>query len=469
MATRHVSALLALGLTVSAAATFSFTARAEDAPSEEKIVPQVDNSKHRFVGVINDNAAYVRSGPSNNFYATSKLQKGDQVTVLGIKYDWLKIVPPEGSFSYVPRLYVNRTGDGNRGRVVQTTNVRAGSTMNGVKTAVQAKLEPDAEVKIIGEQDEYFKIVPPEGAYLYVNQQYVDPVRALDKAAIAGARPASERTSAEGQVVEPDDSSDVAPLAQKPTDEQSAGGTPETKPADTGAVATIEDPAPTTTPSGAAAAPKAVAQVEDFAKVEADFKSAIDLPIADQPIEKLTERYQTLAKNGKLTSAAQRIVDTRLKFLAYAGAAREEMLAFQKKKEESKAKLTALEAERQEIDARRAQTQVELYTAVGALRVSSIQQGVGGTLYRLTDPSTGRTLVYVRSQDPKFAQSLNQFVGIRGQVRTDAALKAKIITPETVEQVEQAKVNSTIIATITPPSMLRESATVEVNQGAATE
>src|SRR5678815_3097774 len=60
------------------------------------IAPEIENSKYQFTGVVNSNAVYVRSGPSENDYPTMKVDKGADVTVLGIKYEWLKIAPPEG-------------------------------------------------------------------------------------------------------------------------------------------------------------------------------------------------------------------------------------------------------------------------------------------------------------------------------------------------------------------------------------
>ena len=99
------------------------------------------------------------------------------MTVVGIKFDWLKIAPPEGSFCYVAKAYVEKRGDGSVGRVNNQANVRVGSSLNAMKTKVSAKLEPGQDVAIIGEQDEYFKIKPPKDVYLYVNKQFVDPVK----------------------------------------------------------------------------------------------------------------------------------------------------------------------------------------------------------------------------------------------------------------------------------------------------
>src|SRR5690349_5643380 len=141
--------------------------RAED-------TPDVPNAKFSFMGET-IGSVFVRSGPNENYYPTTKLEKGQRVKVVGIKYQWLKIEPPEGSFSYVGKAFVDRHGDGKSGRVNNPANVRAGSSLNQMKTTIQTKLDPGADVKILGEEDEYYKIEPPTGAYVFINQQYVRP------------------------------------------------------------------------------------------------------------------------------------------------------------------------------------------------------------------------------------------------------------------------------------------------------
>src|SRR5438067_6420710 len=139
-------------------------ARAEDpvpAPATD-----IDNSKFQFEGRVNANSVYIRSGPSENDYPTLKLDTGATVTAVGLKFDWIKIIPPEGSFCYVAKAYVEKRGDGSVGRVTKPDlNVRAGSDLNAMKTTVQTKLDQNEDVTILGEQDEYFKIKPPTGAY----------------------------------------------------------------------------------------------------------------------------------------------------------------------------------------------------------------------------------------------------------------------------------------------------------------
>src|SRR3954470_1384414 len=164
---------------VRAQQTNSTSAPPTPAAQADSSQPEVGNSKYQFAGVINSSAVFIRSGPSDNDYATLKLDKGAEVTVVGIRFEWLKIVPPEGSFCYVAKAYVNRAGNGTIGQVSSTLNVRVGSSLNPLKTKVAAKLEPGERVEITGEQDEYFKIKTPQNVYIYINKQFVDPVRPL--------------------------------------------------------------------------------------------------------------------------------------------------------------------------------------------------------------------------------------------------------------------------------------------------
>jgi hypothetical protein len=80
---------------------------------------------------------------------------------------------------HVAKAYVEKHGDGSEGRVTNTLNVRVGSTLNAMKTKLAMKLDAGTNVQILGEQDEYFKIKPPEGVFVYVNKQFVDAVKVL--------------------------------------------------------------------------------------------------------------------------------------------------------------------------------------------------------------------------------------------------------------------------------------------------
>src|SRR5437762_14383948 len=113
-----------LALTVVSCSLLTFAAcglaRADDPATP---VPEIDNSRFQFEGRVNGSAVYIRSAPSENDYPTMKLEQGQTVTVVGLKFDWLKIVPPEGSFCYVAKAYVEKRGDGSIGRVNNQLNV----------------------------------------------------------------------------------------------------------------------------------------------------------------------------------------------------------------------------------------------------------------------------------------------------------------------------------------------------------
>ena len=97
--------------------------RAEDLNA----APDVEVARHQFIGQVNTNDVFVRSGSREDAYPTMKLDKGAKVTVVGMKFNSLKLLPPEGSFAYVPQVYIERRGDGSVGRANREIVAKAGS------------------------------------------------------------------------------------------------------------------------------------------------------------------------------------------------------------------------------------------------------------------------------------------------------------------------------------------------------
>jgi uncharacterized protein YgiM (DUF1202 family) len=417
-----------LSLLIPAAAAF-----AQDAVQ----TPQVENSKYQFEGAVNAGAVFVRSGPGEGYYATQKLDKGATITVVGIKFDWLKIVPPEGSYSYVGSVFIDRSGDGSVGRVNRNdVNVRAGSLLNAMKTTVQTRLNAGDEVQIIGKEDEYLKIKPPEGSYLYVNKQFVDPVRAIAGDTNAPAPLLTETPTTQPASVASASATPVAPAtAVKPTAPSiDVAAAPTTQPAQASGVATTQP---------VAVAPQPTAE-DLFGKYEAEFDTTSKQPLADQNITQLTTEYQSIAKADGLSDTLRTVVQFRI-------------LEARKLETESAQKELALQAEQQELSERLKTEDVEIYTAVGTLQPSSLQLG-GALLYRLTDPATGRTVIYIRTSDEKVAGLMGQFVGVKGDANTDPQLSLKVVQPTAIDPVDPAKVNTTVAAEFVPPSLLARQA-----------
>jgi hypothetical protein len=236
---------------------------------------------------------------------------------------------------------------------------------------------------------------------------------------------------------------------------------PTTRPAVASSVAVV----PTTQPDVVIApTTKPVEETADakFDSLESTFLEASSMPIVQQPLDKLLTGYTALSTDSSLPVSMRRITDMRIATLKLRGNVQKEYLEAKKLDADAQSRKLALRAEHDELAQKAKDQEVSIYTVIGTLRISSLQQA-GTTLYRLTDPTSGRTLVYLKSNDPKYTTLLNQFVGVKGDVVEDTNLNLKVITPTSVDTVDQAKVNNTITATIMPPSLLPK--TVTANAG----
>ncbi len=413
--------------------TLPVGARGQDATAQ----PDVANSKFQFSGTINSNSVYVRSGPADSYYPTMKLDKGAPITVVGIKFDWLKISPPEGSFCYVAKVFVEKHGDGSVGRVTKPDlNVRAGSNLNAMKAMILTKLNEGDSVQILGAEDEYFKIKPPAGTYLFVHKQFVDPVKSLGPVADAAGVDTAARDDAPARTQTPSvtDRSIDTPIAEVMAE------VPATQPDEATAVASTQ--------------PTPLAQAEaDYERLETQFADASRGNLEDQPLPEMIQSYEHLIRGGLLPASMQAMAQQRLVALKIRNEARAELLAANKTHDEAQQRQLAMQAERNELTARIKAGEMKVFSAVGTLRTSSLQLG-NETLYRLTDPNTGRTLVYIRTANEKALPMLDKFVGVNGVIQHDRPLSAKVIIPTDFTPVDQDKVGASITATLIPPSLM---------------
>lgn len=407
----------------------------------EQPAPDVENARQKFGGrLIAD--ALVYSGAESNAYPTMKLKAGTPVVVTGLKKDRLRIVPPEGSFSYAPKAFIQLYGDGKHGKVTSSLIVKAGSKLQPVKWAVQTKLEKNDDVTILGEEDEYFLIKPPEGVYLYINKDAVESTGPLQ--APGGAAPGGHvQPQDHGQKVEP-----TGPVAGASTGSGEPAGPTTHQSAQAAA-------APTTQPNTA----DLLTQLQ---ALETQFAEASQKPLLEQPVNELLESYQKLAESPGLSEMSKRIADVRINTLKVRVEAKEQFAALQKQQQEFQDRLKSQQAEKQEIEQRIKEVDIQVYAAVGTLRTSSLQ--VAKTpLYRLTDPESGRTVVYVWATDAKVPEMVGRFVGVKGPMQTDPRLNLKVVSPTTVEAVDPAKINTSVAAQIVPPSLMPKAPTASTD------
>ena len=447
-----------VGLSVAAVSPTICFGQAQGA-TQDQVAPAVETGKQPVPCVVNADAVVVRSGGGENYYPTMKLDKGAKVTVVGHKFGWLKVIPPEGSFSYIGKAFVTRTGDGTKGTVNGTeVRVRAGSTLNEMVSIVQAQLNTGTEVEIVGEKNEFFCIKPPPGAYLYINEKYLDPIPQQPGAQVEQVAQKPTNGSAGADSVAPP-AAPPTDQTQTPTDTATAGtgdttnvealaGGPTTNPT-TGGDALAQ--APTTQPLSADA---------QFDALEAEFVAMSDKKIEEQPIEDLVASYQKLIASNELPESMKRIADVRVKMLGIRNEAKKVYIEEMERQKEAQARRMAADAEREELAEQIKKTDVTVYAAVGTLQSSSLQNG-NAMLYRLTDPQTGRTIVYVRTNDTsKYGAMIGKFLGVKGEVTTESNLSMKVLVPTDAKEVDPNALYRTIASQIVPPSMLPKTANV---------
>ena len=384
----------------------------------------VPNAPYSFVGTVNGSGVNVRSGPAESYYPTSQLNKGDRVVVVGIKFDWLKIVPPKGSFSYVSKKFV-RQDPGSSVGIITATNVRviAGSSMNQLKVQEQMKLNTDDKVTIIGDAEEYFKISPPEGAYLYVAKKFVEPVRqATTRETEAPVAPLAGRPSTAIPAIRPLTGNETGGTAAAPQGES-----------------TELIPAVPAVPGHQAAAPATGKASEELVKLNADLEAVQKQPISERPLGELRQSYEALAAREDASLSVRRAAEHRVAVLRLLEKQQTEVVDARKDASQFRAKQAEYENQRRQIETRIKQVGVVVYTAVGQLDTSSIQPG-GQPLYRLVDPADGQTVVYIRTSDATQTAMIGKYVGVRGEVVSDQQLAVKVISPMSMEPVDSARV-----------------------------
>jgi uncharacterized protein YgiM (DUF1202 family) len=155
-----------------------------------------------YIAEVTGTDVYLRSGPGTNYYRCGKLNAPEKIEVVGSENSWSKIVPPAGSFSWVSKQYVTLDADNpGQGHITgDNVNVRAGSEFVPAlqSVSIQAQLNKGTKIKLLGEEmDEYYKIVPPQGAYLWVSSEF------LKNVGPAGKLTADKGIAADSNTVEP--------------------------------------------------------------------------------------------------------------------------------------------------------------------------------------------------------------------------------------------------------------------------
>jgi SH3-like domain-containing protein len=398
------------------------------APAATDVATEAAALERPFVGTVTGSNVNVRFGPADSYYITSQLGRGEQVVVVGSRFDWWKIIPPRGSFSCVAKRLVDREEGASEGTInADNTLVRAGSNLNQLKEP-QTKLMRGAKVTITGEVDDFYRIVPPAGAYLYISKRFVTPLRD----ASADELRAHLTPSAEGGAAT---ATDVPPRA-------------ETAPGE-----------PQPSPTGGAV-------VEEYDRLNASYEAMQKQPIEERGISDLRASYETLVARPDMPEGLRRAARNRVAILKVLEQQQSEIVAARKDAAAFRTKLAETENQRRQIEQRMKNAGVAVFTAVGQFQNSSIQQG-DKPLFRLVDPANGQTVVYIATENPQHIGMVGQVVGVRGEVVSDQRLSVKVISPSAVEAVDAQRIARGVTAIYMPASFMKTQAG-EVQSGATT-
>ncbi len=317
-----------------------------------------------FVADVTGNDVYVRSGPGTNFYHCGKLYKGDRVQVVKSQQGWSCIVPPPGCFSWIAMQYVSINMENPTLGIVTGDKVGVYAGSDYVEpihsTSKQVVLNRGQHVKLLSEEkDDYYKIAPPDGAYLWVSSQFLQ----------------SARTPVETAPVE---------MAVAPNMPAEAPVTPE--------VAKSESDL-----------------LDAYYAISKLVKEERNKPMAQQDYAEIKEQLEKIAQNPDGGRAA-RYADFTLKqverFELAGTVAKEVALQSQELNKVNEKIGEARDARLAEIE------DMGKYAVIGKLENTSVYTPAAGQAkrYRILDES-GRTICYVAPTGAARGKDLSQFIG----------------------------------------------------------
>ncbi|MEM1013599.1 MAG: hypothetical protein AAGI46_15435 [Planctomycetota bacterium] len=426
----------------------------------------------QFAGIAAREGVVVRAGPSAGDVEVTTLGEGAEVTVIARQASYLRILPPDGTFCLVPKSRVDVRGtiaEGPQtGRVSESLSVRVGSTLddnNIGRTA--ARLRTGDVVRVLGEQGIYYRIEPPKMVFFYVPVAEMRKGRELVVAETPAGWDVNELPIAAAEVepslpVEPEVET-PEPVAVTPepviieepeVEPEIVIDEPEAQPAEAEVIeplpVAIEEPAIDPT------------WIERFESTDTLYREQAELPLEDQPLEELEARYAELlaeARASELRGIQELapVVEARLRTVTIRREALADLEAIRQLREGVDERRAALVAEREELSERVEMGKIKLYEAVGELQPSSLQI-TGGTLFRLVDPQSKRTLIYLRCDGEiveQIAGKLQKFIGVRGEVGRDEMLKLKYVRVTGIDRVNPSDVFGSVAAKLIPPSMVQ--------------
>jgi len=363
----------------------------------------------RYVGVVDGTNVYVRHNASMAAYPCTKVSRPQRVTVVGARDGWLMILPPPGVFSVISKEYVKANADGTSGVVTgDRVWVRAGGDLRQTNfTGLQKQLNTGDKVKILGEIDTWYKIVPPEGARFFISDRYVKRLEPEAPAAVRTPREPANKPN------------DQPETTDEPTDESS-------------------DKTPTTATAPAVEALASEDVLTDalakFRAVEQQLIAEFAKPPAERDLPGLIAKFRALELPPE--AHLQPYVDYYVEYIKVAIAKQAARKKFDALLKATEASQTQYDIRRTEIEVRDTSERGTVYAGQGVLAESAIYVGELGTpkRYLLRNAQTGAIAAYVEAVPggAPLAPHVGKNVGILGPVSYDPNIQTNIIQAQQV-------------------------------------
>lgn len=389
-------------------------------------------------GRVIQDGALVRAGGGSSFYVVGKLKLGTIVQIDDKIFDWYKIVPPPGIYSYIRSRHVDLAPDRRTGTVNTDRAAVRAADIDGPGGSYRTQLhlfKGDTVTLATGvSEGAYYKIVPPKGAYVCVR---ISMVKRLEPGAVDTPDPADTAVAVDTSPAPPASQPAMTTITPQP---QPAPAQPEPK-----VIVGAKPPTDETKPPPTAPQPPVPSGPMSFQALEERFAEAQAMPLEQQPLEALLGAYAAVQRSAELTAAQQRIARLRiykLKSNAQLATTLRQLAAARKRLQPAPPPAPPEAAPEGE--------QVT-YDAVGQLFASSVYDGVSlPRLYRLVS-STWHTIAYLRPAAAIApAETMGAIVGVAGQWRYDPALKLRVLEATRIEVLKARATDKTTAAEAPP-------------------
>lgn len=402
------------------------------------------NVKFPYAATVEADEAYVRSGPGSKYYPTGKLRRGEEVVVH--RHDpggWFMIAPPQGSFSWVPAKFVQKTA-ADRGTITSNNvAVRVGSFESDIRELFQRKLSQDDEIRILGEKmlrpdtgsgaaELWYRIEPPRGEWRWIMGQAVSPPVRADRNPhddpFESPSAADNRRRPSPAVKTADDDS---PSFERPVEDAADRAYLEDgRAAEPGNEGPLGNRPLVRKESKSASTSKAKGKqdlvLDELDRLDARFRSILDKDPLEWDFDQLEHDYQALRDDAD-NNNIQQMIETRLARIAgyrKTHADEEELARVRAETERRDAEL----AERQRLqEAQLASLKQPRFDGAGIVERSALTRR-GSPRYVLLNPS-GKVLAYLA---PAPGVNLETWVGrtagVFGSRVHQADLKSDLIT-----------------------------------------